>query len=345
MFVVLPKKMKINIVRKQGEEVWILEKFANKLNEHLLAKGYESKVNNKPDPQSDINHHIIYLDYNLETDFCGNDTLMITHIDSFHKLNLIKTQLKKASLGICMSSETMQVLIAAGVPVSKLAFVLPAHDHIIQPRKKNIGICTRAHFDGRKREHFIYEIAKVIDNSLFKFTIMGDGLWPLEVEKLITLGFEVDYYPEFNYETYVKILPKFDYYLYTGMDEGQMGVLDAAAAGVETIITNQGYHLDLADAIYYGFTTKKELCSIFKSLSDRRKKGIQSVENLTWEKYTEEHIKIWENQLKFESKNNYKIKITKTIYFCLKVIKQQIKAKFALRRSNEFVKKSLIKKY
>ena len=48
-----------------------------------------------------------------------------------------------------------------------------------------------------------------------------------------------------------------------GMDEGQMGVLDAHAAGVKTIVTSQGYHLDLKNSVTYPFEKFDSLLDIF----------------------------------------------------------------------------------
>jgi len=56
--------------------------------------------------------------------------------------------------------------------------------------------------------------------------------------------FEVEYHENFDYEVYKELIPTLDYYLYVGKDEGQMGFIDALAAGIPTIVTPQGFHLD-----------------------------------------------------------------------------------------------------
>ena len=43
-----------------------------------------------------------------------------------------------------------------------------------------------------------------------------------------------------------------------------MGFLDACAAGVKTIVTPQGYHLDAMRGITHGFKELPELVAIFR---------------------------------------------------------------------------------
>jgi hypothetical protein len=206
----------------------------------------------------------------------------------------------------------MLALENSGIPREKLCFVNPAHDDVIKPRTKVIGICTKIQSDGRKREYFIKELIKYISPSDFQFVIMGDGLWPEYITAIQNKGFKVKYYEQFDYDIYINILPTFDYYLYMGMDEGQMGFVDAAAAGVETIVTNQGYHLDAPNGIYHGFTKLDELINIFKLIAERRNSGINSVKNWTWKHYAKKHLEIWEYLLSKE--NNIKYNMPKYLY-------------------------------
>lgn len=43
---------------------------------------------------------------------------------------------------------------------------------------------------------------------------MGAG-WEDVVVQLRKRGFETEYYPKFNYDIYVKLMPTLDYYIYT----------------------------------------------------------------------------------------------------------------------------------
>jgi len=248
---------------------WILEKFARKMKENLLSLDVNVDIAKEEDPTADINHHIIYLNYKPINNH--NDTLMITHIDDYRKLVKIKQQLEVASIGICMSRDTMNKLVELGVPSSRLTFVNPAHDGLIKQKKIIIGITCRVQTDGRKREKFLTNLSNDIDPNLFSFKIMGDN-WESQVNDLIKNGFEVEYTNTFNYQQYIELIPSLDYYLYFGQDEGQMGFIDALYAGVPTIVTPQGYHLDAPNGIVHPFESYQDLLAVFIEI--RLKHGI-----------------------------------------------------------------------
>jgi len=283
--------MRVRLVCYDGTNGWILSKFALKLNEYLLKLGHSSDIAQTPDTAADINHHIIYFHYSGEK--YSNDTLMITHIDNLDKLHRLEKQLVNAKMGICMSRETMDTLSNLGIPRNKLSYINPAHDGVIFPKQKVIGITCRVQEDGRKREHFLSKLALDIDPYFYSFKIMGDG-WHNQVDELRKNGFQVDYTDHFDYNKYTELIPSLDYYLYMGQDEGQMGFVDALAAGVETIATPQGYHMDAEGGLTYSFNTYSELLDIFRMLSERRFRLIKSVKDWTWENYARKHIEIWQ---------------------------------------------------
>ena len=72
-----------------------------------------------------------------------------------------------------------------------------------------------------------------------------------------------------------------------------MGILDALAAGVETIVTRQGFHLDLEGGITHGFVDRDELIEIFGMLRARRMRLIAAVDGLTWHEYARQHAVLW----------------------------------------------------
>ena len=282
--------MKIRIVCYEDPDLWILGKFAKNLKINLQIIGHDAEIVKVPDPLADINHHIIFNDYNGKKNLF--DTLMITHIDNIDKLNKLKNNLGSASLGICMSFDTMCWLENFGISSSKLCYVNPAYDCRVNIKKIVIGLFCRVQSDGRKREYFLDKLCKAIDPAFFKFVIMGDS-WESQITNLKFNNFEVDYFPSFDAEKYVELIPTLDYYLYMGMDEGQMGVLDAHAAGVKTIVTAQGYHLDLLGSVTYPFVSFADLLQIFLFLQLEKQKLINSVSNLTWMDYTLKHVEIW----------------------------------------------------
>lgn len=287
--------MKVNIIDTAGG--WILEKFALKLYEELIELGIEASISSRRKKEYDINHHVMFDFVNFTSHPC--DTFMIAHVDQNWHIRLLRDRLRKCGMGICMSEETMTKLVMYGLPRNKLCYINPAHDHIIKPKKYVVGITHRCHreIDFRKREEMLIDIARQIDTTLFKFVIMGDG-WENIVAELSELGLEVDYYNEFVYETYAKIIPSLDYYFFFGMDEGSMGFLDALAAGVQTIVTPQGFHLDAKGGITYAGETIEDFVEIFNKIGSKKRKLISSVDNWTWQNFALKHVEVWRYLLK-----------------------------------------------
>jgi hypothetical protein len=283
--------MRVRIVSYEDINAWILGKFARKLNEELIKLGVDSDIAKTPDPTADINHHIIYIGYDQSK---GNnkDTLMVTHIDDIRKLNQLKKQIQVARVGICMSKALMEQLIIGGIPADKLSFINPAHDGRMPTKRFVIGIASQVKPDGCKREHLIAELAAHISPELFSFKIMGSG-WEAVNKVIKNKGFELEYYPDFDYDKYMEFIPSLDYYLYMGQDEGSMGFIDALAAGVKTIVTPQGFHLDAENGITHAFNTLSELVHVFDSIAGERLKLTNAVVAWTWSDYAKKHLEIW----------------------------------------------------
>lgn len=107
------------------------------------------------------------------------------------------------------------------------------------------------------------------------------------------MGYEVEYYSDFDYDLYTNLIPALDYYLFWGFDEGSMGYLDALAAGVETIVTPQGFHLDVKDGITYPCRVVDDFVEVLLELQNKRKKRIEAVEKWTWSSYVDKHLEVW----------------------------------------------------
>ncbi len=280
----------VHIVCLDVNKSWILGKFALKMKECLEAMGITVTVGENRDERADVNHHIAYM--NVKERLNDRTTVMVTHVDSQFKLDIIKRQTGQGAMEVCMSKETMDRLTREGVDRKKLCYINPAHDGIIKPKKFVLGITHRNYPDHRKNPNMIVDICEQINPDYFCFKIMGGG-WDEIVEKIRALGFETEYYPDFDYDTYVKLIPSLDYYIYYGFDEGSMGYVDALAAGIGTIVTPQGYHLDAKGANSYYGETVRDFVNILDQILYEREKNIASVADWTWEAYAYKHLEIW----------------------------------------------------
>jgi hypothetical protein len=282
--------MKVRIVCRTDQLDWILGKIARQLVRELEPL-VDVSLGPLPDDAAQINHHVWYDDYRGGG---APATIGITHIDSIRKLEMVRDQLESALAGICMSRQQMTDLIHAGLPRQKLCYVTPAHDGVITPRKIHVGITTRLYTpDPCKREWMLEELARQIQPSDFCFSIMGAGWEPI-VAALRQRGFEVDYFAEFSLDRYRVLLPTFDYYLYLGWDEGSMGFLDALQAGVKTIATAQGFHLDVEGGLTHPIGSPESLLAVFEEIARERRIRTSSVRELTWALYARKHLEIWQ---------------------------------------------------
>lgn len=283
--------LRVRIINYEGGG-WILTKFAQRLKESLVSLGVQADIGGI-DPNADINHHIPFHPYLPIREF--NDTLMITHVDTQQKTELIRRQLKKAKMAICMSKDTLKYLEKRGMPREKLCYINPAHDNNMSPKKYIIGITHRCYdsYDLRKRTTSLLDMLEGVDPVYFKFKIMGAG-WQHIVAEMQRQGFEVEYYDDFDYVQYHELIPSLDFYLFFGFDEGSMGYLDALSAGVKTIVTPQGFHLDVENGIDYSCRTIDQFTNVLYDLQYEREKRIASVADWTWDNYAKKHVEVWE---------------------------------------------------
>lgn len=287
-------RLKIRIIYLN--DGWILGKFAKKLQEELSKLGQEVDIAEEEDPKADVNHYVFYGNLSqIYSKFDTVRTVMVTHVDSLRKKELIRFQTRNQVVDICMSSDTVNKLSAWGIPRDKLCYVNPAQDGDIKPKKIVLGITNRCYenIDYRKRDDLIVKVCEQLDPAFFKIKIMGSG-WDEIVAQLLQMKFEVDYYAEFDPEVYKELMPSLDYWIYYGFDEGAMGYLDALAAGVKTIATPQGYHLDTACGLTFPCKTIEDFIRVLKRIQDERKEITDAVKDWTWENYARKHLEIWQ---------------------------------------------------
>lgn len=295
--------MKINLLLNPANRSWIIQKIAEMLVMHLAPLGMRATISDTPDPSADLVHHMSWAFANLSTP--QPSTMFITHLDDVFKMNQVRATLaSNVDVGICMSSDTMRQLERHGVNAQSLYYIGPAHDGSIRPRRTVIGITSRVYPDGRKRESLLHGLAQRMRLDGFEFHIFGNG-WEPTIRWLEAAGASVRYFGESNdyrqdYQKILESLPGFDYYLYLGLDEGSLGTLDALCAGIPTIVTPQGFHLDLPNGITHPVVTLEDLESVFRSIATAREARVAAVQGLTWSAYASKHEQLWSAILKSE---------------------------------------------
>jgi len=216
---------------------------------------------------------------------------MVTHIDHPSKLMRLMQLSRNTDKFICMSL-SMLTELSRTLLVTKLAMVHPAGNDYIVPRKLHLGIFSKVHSDGRKRENYILDLLPAISPQVFDFYIMGNG-WEPYLEAFERFGFGVSWEKGFNQEVYAQWMTSIDYFLYFGWDEGSMAWIDAIRAGVKTIVTPQGYHNDIPQGITYPIKDSSELVRVLLEIQEERKTYVHQVHNWTWQQYSADHRNVW----------------------------------------------------
>lgn len=285
------KKPSIHLVNYEEGivENGILTKHARMMERELLDLGYKVTVSNTPDKKADINHHINYIAYQK----CPTlNTTMVTHFTSDmyemeEKLDKMRNFIKDGGVGICFSKGVEKYLAEQGMNPKQLKTVLPAHDSL-ERRPRFIMIAFKVYPDGRKREEMFAKLFRSLENPKnFIFRIIGPGWAPI-LDKLSKEGIQVQWADKFDLELYKSVLNTSDYLLYTGGEDAiAQCLVDGKNAGVRLIAPKQE-HLE----VEYPWETQEELNAIFAKIDEN------PVADWTWEKYTKEHIKIWEDLYK-----------------------------------------------
>lgn len=122
----------------------------------------------------------------------------------------------------------------------------------------------------------------------------------------------VEYFPgtadyQSDYAEILGRIAEFDYYLYTGNDEGSLGTLDALAAGAKTIVTAQGFHLDLGSAITHFFNGYDQLRQIFIELAADVSRRTATAADLGWSRFAREHADVWRNLLQGMPQRSWRV--------------------------------------
>lgn len=292
--------MRIHIVLAAQNAGWVIGKMGHRLADGLRALGHTVAVSDAPDPAADINHWMSFA----FADGCPQtlNTMFVTHADDPFKVGLIRERLSgPIQLALCMSPHAATELAGFGVPGERLWHVLPAIDTPLAPRRVIVGITTRVYDDGRKREKFLVRLARDMRLDAFHFRIFGAG-WEAIVPELRDAGAEVELDAgtedwQGDYARMQAAIPGFDYYLYTGMDEGSLGTLDAASAGVKTIVTAQGFHMSIPGGIDHPFVTYEEMRDVFAAIAAKREARTVAYGEWSWAGYAREHAAVWQAML------------------------------------------------
>ena len=292
----LPKGFSsVNIVNYDSGG-WILDRIAERLAEVLSDLGLEVEVSSAPLEGFDVVHHIPFHPVKSKS---GRllDSVMVTHLDSADKRARVTGLARQSFQTIAMSSQTSRTINRAlrSSKGLKVDYVL-CPSFIEERPRVVIGLFYRIYGDGRKREQLILKLTQVVGADNVEYLVLGSG-WGETVQSLRNLGSAVVWKDTFDPGIYRDWLHRADFALFTGLDEGAVGFLDALAVGTRVIVPPIGYHLDYRHELVTYARNVTEMANAVSSEISSRQRGFGMVGGHNWTRYAIEHIAIWERAL------------------------------------------------
>lgn len=189
----------------------------------------------------------------LETELKPNSLVTVHHDlrDSDRWLSFEKFQprYEQAKCIVCINSNQESYLNDVGITNTYLVphgvtdnFVTAARKRTIKPHGSKINLAVISKRYGRKvkGEAHLYELAKSLDNTKFRFTLVG-GNRGSDYRYLTSLGFEVKLYEYFPYVMFPNLYNEVDILLMLSYFEGgPANIPEAVASGTPVFGRNVG---------------------------------------------------------------------------------------------------------
>lgn len=296
-------KLKILLVLHPENDSWIIAKIVERLRFQLTQAGHDAQVK---EFYADGFDYIFWSHYrNLPLDYVvslnNREYFFVTHVDDSKKLFLCKLHIEKGLKPICMSEATSQELRNL-LSLGELPKVMTIGSDIAPQsvNKVRIIMSSSIYADGRKNEKWIAEIKSrnILKNSEFLF--LGRG-WDLVVNQIRNAGgtasaIDNSVIDSEIYEESLRLVKESDLFIYTGFDEGSLGVLDAYLLNVDLLVSHQGFHSQLNLKECELFSTRNEFYEkLEQRVEELRLRNINQA-NFSWIHMSNQFVKILTSQ-------------------------------------------------
>ncbi len=307
----------IRLVLDKGNQGWILEKIAIRLQEYISKSGIDCDIAAFPSNDATANFWMQYTDKTL-LELIRTSThrtrfkalALVTHVDESFKLARIK-QLEESEVGLLFMSDFHANEVRSMLNHQKdFASALIPTDHNQGPRKFRIGLVSKWYPDGRKNESWIIEFAKkgLLDNC--EFSVVGHG-WEETVSKLRGYGVECRIFNDVedripNYSNIKEYYDYIDLYIYFGFDEGALGSLDAYVFKKDLLVSRQGFHTEFALDENSFIDNKLDAQEKFILKKENFEKWAESLSKWNWNLYVQNIMSFIDIHEKVLGHSNYK---------------------------------------
>jgi glycosyltransferase involved in cell wall biosynthesis len=265
---------------KIADRGWILEKCARAIASCAKNVSYSTD----PDPTADLQY---YINYSARTrPMAPVEVGFFTH--SENETNARRRYFdtaREVDHCVCMSSRYAEELIESGISPEKITTIAPGVDlQKLQP-KIRVGVVGRTYHTGRKGEALV---AEVMDVAGIEWRFTGSG-WPRPSVRIAESEM-ADFYNSLDYV----LVPS----LYEG---GPMSVLEGLACGIPIISSDVGW---VSEYPHIPFETgnAESLRNVLTALVAERQVLRDSVLDRTWDRWADEHLKLFDRLLSAASR-------------------------------------------
>lgn len=276
---------------------WIMQKFGDEL---ALLKSNSIKFTHgvEPDYTADINYYINWTNDRPRLDKIKKskcDIILFTHFEPehFHEEDVV---IKWADYYTCMSRHGKAELIKHGVNSNKIGVIDGIGVSIDYRKKIVLGWSSRPYFNlKRKCTDILINLAKDLDNSVFKFVIKNKDN---ESDSLIKQMRSYNADIEIAHVTDNNFFSKLDYYISPSNAEGgPMDLLNAMYAGIPVVARDIGFFNSLRTDEDILFDEYEDLLKILKAKEKIKKDKFKSMERYTWDNFRSWHIDFFKHIL------------------------------------------------
>jgi len=282
----------INIVcdLTRGED-WSYNRFARAIEERID----NVKVSREPISGADIVHFIPYTDVARGT----KAKYKIAWMSQFQYWSEeLRDAIESLNIAIFENKSLQEEAVNYGIEESKLAVITPPVD--IDKFKPCIKIGVAAHLrktnvlswpiflKGEKELLKLFKMSKWVG---FKFIFVGRGWKELCEKEYKKTGVDVEFLGENPYDSMPEFYNNIDYLLMPSRFEaGPTCILEALACNVPVISTKTGFAPEFNITIY---ESVEDLAQILNNIKIQSNSLREQVEYLTYDRWAEEHKKIY----------------------------------------------------
>lgn len=297
--------MKINHVMSNNVNSGIYEAIVGYFQRY--SNECEIHVSEKPLENMDIYH---YYRPHLENKLQENSVVTVHHdlndSDSWLSIDKFIDRYKEAKKIICLNSNQEKILNDLGITQTVIIphgynsdiFNIEKKRNYQKKEKLTLGLISKRYGRKVKGEAYLYELIKHLDNTKFKFILVGEGRLE-DASYLNQWGYEVDVYEYLPYPCFKDLYNKIDLLLMLSKFEGgPANIPEAIASKTPLISFNVGMVTDYLKDNLNGIMLSGNIKSDSEKINDISKKELIYKSMLKFSNDIPSNLYTWQEVIK-----------------------------------------------